>query len=97
MPARKDEAVASHPFWVARIVTQVARPDRKSHRGGAHGKPRVTRISLLYPVCGKETEGVDRPALKACADWRSRVEGIVCHVSTCLYEMPHFTIRKGAL
>jgi hypothetical protein len=69
MPTRKDEAVASHPLWVARSMSQVARPDGIRHRGGAHWKPGVTRVGLLYSVCREETEGVNGFILE-----------FVCHV-----------------
>lgn len=81
MPTRKDEAIASHPLGVAGIVAQVARPDGKSHRGGSHWKSRMTRVGLLDPVRREKAECVDGAVLK-----------IVCHVSTCCYEILYFTI-----
>src|SRR3990172_7173402 len=47
MPTRKDEAVASHPPGVARIMSQVARPQGVSHRSGSHGKAGMSRVGLL--------------------------------------------------
>ena len=81
MPPRKDEAVTSRPLWIAWIMSQVASPDGERHRGGSHGKPRMTRVGLLDSVRRKEAEGVDGAKLK-----------VVCHVVTRFYEIHHFTI-----
>ena len=86
MPTRKDEAVSSRPLWVAWIMSQVASPNRIRHGGGTHGESGMSRVGLLDSVCGKKAECVDGEKLK-----------IVSHVVTYSYEIPHFTIRKGAL
>ena len=77
MPTRKDEAVASHPLWVAGVVSQMTRPQGKGHRGGSHWKSRMTRIGLLDGIRRKKSKGVDGTSLKACTEL---VEGVVCHV-----------------
>jgi len=69
MPTRKDEAIASHPFGVARIMPQVARPYGKCHGGGSHRKPRMARVGLLNSIRRKKAEGIDGAKLE-----------IVCHV-----------------
>ena len=69
MPTRKDEAVSSHPFRVARIMPQVARPHSKRHGGGSHRKPGMARVGLLNGIRRKKAEGIDGAKLE-----------IVCHV-----------------
>jgi hypothetical protein len=69
MPARKDEAVTSHPFRVAGIMAQVTRPQSESHGRGAHRQPGMPGIGLLNGIRRKKTNGVDRAKLK-----------VVCHI-----------------
>ncbi|MBV6465850.1 MAG: hypothetical protein PGMFKBFP_01136 [Anaerolineales bacterium] len=57
--ARKEEAVASRPFGVVRVVAQVTRPDDEGHGGRAHRQSGMSRIGLLDRVGGEETDGVD--------------------------------------
>ena len=86
MPARKDEAVASHPFGVARIMSQVAGPHGKCHCGGTHGQAGMARIGLLNAIRREETECVDGAELK-----------IICHVCNLFVEMHPFYHPNGAL
>ena len=86
MPTRKDEAVASHPFGVAWIVSQVARPHSECHCGGTHGKSGMTRIGLLDAIRREKAEGIDGAELK-----------IICHVCNLFVEMHPFYHPNGAL
>src|SRR5688572_11971303 len=69
MPAGKNEAVASRPFWVAWVVAQMTRPQGKRHSSAAHRKPRVTGVGLLYGIRCKKADRINRTSLK-----------IVCHI-----------------
>lgn len=68
MPTRKDEAVASRPFWVAWIMSQVSSPNCVSHGGGTHGESGVSRIGLLNAICREKAQGIDGAKLQACAE-----------------------------
>jgi hypothetical protein len=83
MPARKDETVASDPFWVARVVPQMARPQGVRHGGSAHGEPGMTGIGLLNGIRGEEAEGVDRTGLE-----------VGCHRNPDEWNMIDFTIGE---
>ena len=50
MPTGEDETVASRPFGVARVVTQMPRPDRVSHRRRPHRESGMARVGLLNGV-----------------------------------------------
>jgi hypothetical protein len=64
MPAREDETIAPRPLWVARAVSQVTRPQRERHGCPTHRKTRMSGISLLNCIRGKEADGIYRTSLK---------------------------------
>jgi len=69
MPTRKDEAVTSRPFRVARIMAQVTSPQSECHWRGTHRQTGMARVGLLNGIRREESDGIDRAELK-----------IVCHV-----------------
>jgi len=64
MSTRENESVASRPFWIARIVTQVTRPEGVSHRRSSHWKPRMTGVGLLHGIRREKTESINCTKLK---------------------------------
>ncbi len=60
VPGGEDEAVASHPGRVGRVVAQEALEDQVRRGGQRHGRPRVSVADLLYCVHGQDTGRVDR-------------------------------------
>lgn len=97
MPARKNESVASHPLWVARVMSQVARPQGECHRGGSHRKTGMTRVCLLDSIRREETERVDRTSLRACIATERSVEGVVYHFITCLLRCLILPFDEGGI
>ena len=70
MPARKNEAVSSHPLGVTGVVSQMARPDRIRHCCGAHRQARVPGVGFLHAIGGQKAECIDCAGLQV----------VVCHV-----------------
>ena len=66
VPAGEDEAVAVGPARVARVVTQVARPEGVGHGSRAHRQPGMSGVGLLDGVGGEKANGVDGAVLKVC-------------------------------
>ena len=60
MPGREDEAVASRPVWVGRIVPHHVAVEQIRHRCESHRRPRVTGVRLLHCVHRECADRVDR-------------------------------------
>src|SRR5271157_525550 len=55
----EDEAVASGPMRIARVIPQVAVPEYKTKRRQAHRSARMSAVGLLHRVHRKRADGVD--------------------------------------